>query len=111
MKGLYESFEEFSQCYGVKNTNTYIDLNGKRKKLQTNYTKSYVFSYLFLTSIAFCVFICSDIHILDNALGVIATFKVPSLRTNLRKKKKNDILKKGDNVVLECNFEMHFMLI
>ena len=42
--------------------------------LETKQIKSRVFSYVFLTSIAICVFINSDIFY--NTLGSIATLKV-----------------------------------
>ena len=45
----------------VWNRNGYIDLNGKRQNLETKQINSHVFSYVFLTSIAICVFINSDI--------------------------------------------------
>ena len=56
------------------NRNVYIDLNGKRQNLETEEIKSHVFSDVFLTSIAICVFITSDIFY--DTLGSIATFKL-----------------------------------
>ena len=56
------------------NRNVYIDLNGKQQNLETKLIKSHVFSYIFLTSIAMCVFINSDIF--HDTLGSIATIKV-----------------------------------
>ena len=56
------------------NRNVYIDLNEKRQNLEAKQIKSRVFSYVFLTSIAICVFINSDIFY--DTLGLIATIKV-----------------------------------
>ena len=56
------------------NRNVYIDLNGKRRNLETKQMKSHVFSYVFLISFAFCVFINSDIFY--DTLGSTATVKV-----------------------------------
>ena len=56
------------------NRNVYIDLNGKRQNLATKKIKSHVFSYVFLTSIAICVFINSDIFC--DTLGSVAIFKL-----------------------------------
>ena len=55
------------------NRNVYIDLNGKRRDLETKQIKSQVFSYLFLISYAFCVFI--NYGIFYHMLGLIATVK------------------------------------
>ena len=54
------------------NRNIYIDLNGKRQNLETKQIKSHVFSYMFLISLAICVFINFDIF--NDTLGSIATF-------------------------------------
>ena len=56
------------------NRNVYFDLNGKRQNVATKQIKSHVFSYVFLTSIAICVFINSDIFY--DMLGSIGTFKL-----------------------------------
>ena len=56
------------------NRNVYIDLHGKRQNFETKQTKSHVFSYVFLTSTAICVFINSDI--LYDTLGSTAIFKL-----------------------------------
>ena len=56
------------------NRNVDIDLNEKRQNLETKQIKSRVFSYMFLTSIAICVFINSDIFY--DTLGSTATLKV-----------------------------------
>ena len=56
------------------NWNVYIDLNGKRQHLETKQIKSQVLPYVFLTSIAICVFINSDIFY--DTLGSIVTFKL-----------------------------------
>ena len=55
------------------NRNVYIDLNGKRQNLETKPVNSHVFSYMYLTSIALCVFINFDIF--HDTLGSTATFK------------------------------------
>ena len=62
----------------------YINLNGKRQNLETKQIKSHVFSYEFMTSIAICVFINSDIFY--DTLGSIATFKLSLSRRKSRKK-------------------------
>ena len=55
-KGLYVKFEDLPKSYGFMIQNIYIDLNGKRTKMQTRQNKSQgVFPDLFLASIAFCV--------------------------------------------------------
>ena len=56
------------------NRNVYIDLKEKRQNLEAKQIKSRVFSYVFLTSIAICVFINSDIFY--DTLGLTATLKV-----------------------------------
>ena len=56
------------------NKNVYTDLNGKSQNLETKQIKSQVFSYVFLTSIAICVFINSEIF--NDTLGSIAAFKL-----------------------------------
>ena len=56
------------------NRNVYTDFNGKRQNLETKQIKTHVFSYVFLTSIAICVFINSDTFY--DMLGSIATLKV-----------------------------------
>ena len=53
--------------------NTYIDLNGKQRNLETKQIKSHVFPYVFLTLIGICVFVNSDIFY--DTLGSIATLK------------------------------------
>ena len=56
------------------NRDVYIDLNGKRQNLETKQIKRQVVSYVFLPSIAVCVFINSDIFY--EMLGSIVTFKL-----------------------------------
>ena len=58
--------------------NVYTDLNGKRRDLETKQIKSHVFSYLFLISYAFCVFI--NYGFFYHMLGSIATVKVSKSR-------------------------------
>ena len=65
------------------NRNIYIDLNWKRQNWETKPIKSHVYSYMFLTSIAMCVFINSDIF--HDTLGSIATLKSHSLSGNREK--------------------------
>ena len=65
------------------NRNVYIDLNEKRQNLETKQIKSHVFSYVFLTSIAICVFINFD-NFYDT-LGSTATFKSSESRQKSRK--------------------------
>ena len=45
----------------IWNRNVYTDLNGKSQNLETKHLKSHMFTYVFLTSVAICVFIYSDI--------------------------------------------------
>ena len=63
----------FPKVMELWNRNVHIDSNGKRQNLETKQIKSHAFSYVFLTSIAICVFINSDIFY--DTLGSIATFK------------------------------------
>ena len=56
------------------NRNSYIDFNEKQQNLETKQIKSRVFSHVFLTSIAICVFMNSEIFF--DTLGSIATLKV-----------------------------------
>ena len=51
----------------LENRNVYTDFNGKSQNLETKQIKGNVFSYVFLTSIAICVFINSD-SLLNNLL-------------------------------------------
>ena len=61
---------DFPQAMELWNTN----LNGKSQNLKTKQIKSHIFSYVFLSSIAICVFINTDIFY--DMLGSIATFKL-----------------------------------
>ena len=60
------------------NRNVNIDLNGKRQNLETKQIKSHVFSYVFLTSIAICVF--NNTGIFSDMLGSIVTFEISQSR-------------------------------
>ena len=60
------------------NGNVYIDLNGKRRYLETKQIKGHMLSYVFRISFIFCDFINSDIF--NDTLGLIATNKVSQSR-------------------------------
>ena len=63
-----------------------------------------MFSYAFLTAFAFCVFINSDIFYDKDQLRHLKSH-------NFVRNREKRILKKGDNSLLGCNFEMQFKVI
>ena len=95
---------DFPKAMELWNRNVYTDLNGKSQNLETKQIQSHMFSYMFLTSTAICVFINSDIFY--DTLGSIAT-----LSYSRQKSRKNVVWKRGDNSFLGSNFELHFMVI
>ena len=81
-KGCSDGLWNFSEAMELWNRTIYIDVNGKRQNLATKKIKSHEFSYVFLTSIAICVFINSDIFY--DTLGSISTFKLSQFRQKSR---------------------------
>ena len=94
-KGCSDGLWDFPKALKLWNKNVYADLNGKSQNLEAKQIKSHMFSYVFLASIAICVFINSDIFY--DTLGPVATFKLWKFR---QKSRKPVFWKRGDNCIL-----------